>query len=254
MSAMSYEIRPSKTVARLIFIDLLRRLAPLGAPTDYQYVGFGALEFIDFDLVHRVVGVNDMISIEADDFRIARYEWNRPFNSITVMPGRSSTVLSTISWERRSIVWLDYTSQLTGDVIGDAQTLARVLEPGSVLALTLNAQPVRLGQGRRDALAKNITPERIPIRVTDDRLGGWGLAEVQYDVLVAAMTEAFTARSDGAQFRQLMNIWYKDNAQMQMIVGVVGGPEIDDLLDQCRFGDVAETRTGKDALHIRVRS
>jgi len=39
---------------------------------------------------------------------------------------------------------------------------------------------------------------------------------------------------------------------MQMIVGVVGAPEIDDLLDQCRFGDVAETRTGRDALQIRV--
>src|SRR5215831_9133797 len=103
MAPISYEVRPSKAVTRLIFVDLLRRLTPIGKPEDYQYVGFGALEFIDFDLVHRVVGVNDMVSIEADSNSIARYEWNRPFNSITLMPGRASTVLPTIDWRRLSI-------------------------------------------------------------------------------------------------------------------------------------------------------
>jgi hypothetical protein len=252
MAPMSYEIRPSKAVTRQIFVDLLRRLMPLGSPKEYQYVGFGALEFIDFDLIHRHVGVTDMISIEADSFSIARYEWNRPFNSIAVMPGRASTILSSIDWRRLSIVWLDYTSQLTTEVISDAETLARVLIPGSVLAITVNGQPLRYGEGRRTALERNITRERVPIGVTDDRLGSWGLAEVQYEVLTAELTKSFAARGDAAKFRQLLNIHYKDTVQMQMVVGIVSAPGMDSFLDQCRFDDVGETRTGKEALHIRV--
>jgi hypothetical protein len=252
VAAMSYERRPSKAVTRMILIDLMRRLAPLGAPAEYRYVGFGALEFIDFDLVHRIVGINDMISIEADESKVARYDWNRPFNGVIIMPGRSSTVLSTIDWSRRSIVWLDYTSQLTSEVISDSQTLARVLVPGSVLAVTLNAYPVKLAEGRREALVRNITAERVPIRVTDEKLGGWGLAEVQYEVLSAALAAAFGTRGDAAKFRQLLNVWYKDSSQMQLMAGVVDGPDISELLDQCRFGDVPETRTGREALHVRV--
>ncbi len=252
MAPMSYEIRPSKAVARLIFVDFLRRLTPIGEPKGYQYVGFGALEFIDFDLVHRVIGVNDMISIEADSFSIARYEWNRPFNSITVMPGRASTVLSTIDWRRLSIVWLDYTSRLTTEVISDAGTLARVLIPGSVLAITVNAQPLRYGEGRREALERNITPERVPVGVTDDRLGGWGLAQVQYEVLTAELTRAFAARLDAAKFKQFLNIHYKDSAQMQMMVGIISAPGMDNLVDQCRFEYMAETKTGTEPLYVRV--
>lgn len=252
MAPMSYEVRPSKAVTRLIFVDLLRRLTPIGEPKDFQYVGFGALEFIDFNLVHRLVGVNDMISIEADSYAIARYEWNRPFNSIKVIPGRASTILATIDWRRLSIVWLDYTSQLTAEVISDAEALARVLIPGSVLAITVNAQPLKFGDGRRAALEQNITPERVPIGVTDDRLGGWGLAEVQYQVLTAELTKAFAPRLDAAKFRQLLNIHYKDSVQMQMIVGIVSAPGMDNLVDQCRFDYMAEAKTSKDALYIRV--
>jgi hypothetical protein len=249
---MSYEFRPSKAVTRLIFVDLLRRLAPISPPKDYRYVGFGALEFIDFDLIHRRVGITDMISIEPDTGSFARYQWNRPFNSITVMPGRASTVLSTIDWAHLNVVWLNYTSQLTTEVIGDTETLARVLIPGSVLAITIDAQPPSFSQDRRAALEENITPELVPIGATHDRLGSWGLAEVQYEVLAAALTTAFATRVDAAKFRQLLNIHYQDSAQMQMIAGIVSSPGMDNFIDQCRFGDMNETRTGETPLRIRV--
>lgn len=252
MGIISYEIRPSKAAVRLIFLDVLRHLAPISDTRDYQYVGFGALEFVDFDLFHRHLGVTSMVSIEANTTEIERYEWNRPFNGITIAPGRASTVLPTLNWSQLSIVWLDYTSQLTSEVLGDLDTLARVLIPGSILAVTINAQPVRLGQGRRQALERQITAERIPIGVTDIRLGGWGLAEVQYEVMNATLTNAFSERVDAASWRQLLNIYYKDNALMQLIAGVVGAPAIDRTLDQCRFTDVPEVRSGADPVYVRV--
>lgn len=248
----SYENTPSKGVARSIFVDLLRHLIPIRTPTDYQYVGFGALEFVDFDLIHRQVGITDMISIEKDEPAIARYEWNRPFNSITVVAGRASTILPSIDWLRPSVVWLDYTDPLKTEVIGDVETVARRLIPGSVLAVTVNAHPLKLGEDRRAELEKNITPERVPLGVTDDRLGDWGLADVQYEVLTAVIRDAFASRGDETSFRQLLHIHYKDSARMQMVGGIVNAPEIEDVLAQCRFDDMSETRPGKDALYIRV--
>jgi hypothetical protein len=39
---------------------------------------------------------------------------------------------------------------------------------------------------------------------------------------------------------------------MQMIAGIVGAPALDHMLDQLRFEDLPEVRTGREALHIRV--
>jgi len=249
---MSYEIRPSKAITRLVFVDVLRRLATMANMQDYQYVGFGAVEFIDFELIHRQLRITDMISIEDDPDGIERYEWNRPFNNITVLAGRSSTVLPTIDWSRLSVVWLDYTSALTKGVIADCENLAQVLIPGSVLAVTINAHPARRIAGRRDALGKAIGRERVPIGVTDNRLGGWGLAQAQHSVLTACLQGVFAVKPDAASWRQLLNITYQDRAQMQMIAGIVGAPAVDRTLDQLRFEDLPEVRTGRNALHIRV--
>jgi hypothetical protein len=249
---MSYEIRPSKAITRLVFVDVLRRLATMANMQDYQYVGFGALEFIDFELIHRQLGITDMISIESDPGGIDRYQWNRPFNNITLLAGRSSTVLPTINWARLSVVWLDYTSKLIKEVIADCETLAHVLIPGSVLAVTINAHPASLMEGRRTVLENAIGSQRVPIGVTDNRLGGWGLARVQYSVLTASLQSVFAVRSDAASWRQLLNVTYQDRAQMQMIAGIVGAPALDHGLDQLRFQDLPEVRTGSDALDIRV--
>lgn len=252
MAKKSYEVTPSKSVTRLIFVDLLRRLTPVGSFKDYQYVGFGALEFIDFDLVHRQVGITDMISIEKDASGIARYEWNKPFSSIKVLAGRASTVLPTIDWSRPSVVWLDYTEQLTEEVIGDVATLARVLVPGSILTITINATPSLYGMDRLEALEHNITAERVPVGTTSNRLGEWGLAGVQYKVLIAELNMALGERGDHARFGQLLNIHYQDKARMQMIAGIISTPQMDEVLDKCRFDEVLETRTGEEALKVRV--
>ncbi len=251
MAKMSYEFRPSKAVTRRLFVDLLRRLAPVAALPDYRYVGFGALEFLDFEAVHRQLGITTMTSIEGDTAGIERYRWNRPFNGIEVLPGRASTLLSTLDWAGLAIVWLDYTSALTTEVIGDVETLARVLIPGSILAITLNAHPPKLGE-RRTALESAISPERVPIGVTDNKLGEWGLADVQYTVLNAVIESECGGRSDAGTWRQLLNVNYQDRARMQMLAGVIGAPAVNRGLDQCRFDDLDTVRTGREPLRLQV--
>lgn len=251
MGVMSYDIRPSKAVTRRIIIETLRRLAPVVPIRDYQYVGFGALEFVDFDMMHRLLGITKMTSIESNTSAIERYEWNRPFNGITVLPGRASTILPGLDWSQPSVVWLDYTATLTTEILGDVETLARALIPGSVLIVTLNAHPAKLGE-RRVALEQAMTAEKVPIGVTEPRLGGWGTAEVQYKVLTAALEAALGARADSASWRQFLNINYEDRAKMQIVGGVISAPSLERALDGCYFGDLDEARSEEEALAVHV--
>lgn len=250
MGTMSYESRPSKSVVRRIFFELLRHLRPVAAFGDYQYVGFGALEFIDFDMAHRSLGIGRMFSIERS-YHIARYEWNRPFNGIEVLSGSASDILPTLQWKCPSIVWLDYTDTLNDEVIRDVESLVRVLNPGSVLGVTVNAHPARLGE-RVAALEAALGSDRVPLNMTDSKLQGWGLAEVQWEILNSTITAAFSNRGDGSDWNQLLNLRYQDAAKMQMIVGVVGSEEFKETLESCRFEELVELRRGSGALEINV--
>lgn len=252
MSAMSYELRPSKAVTRRIFVDMLRRLTPISPLNKYQYVGFGALEFVDFDLIHRHLGIADMISIESDPQGISRYEWNRPFNSIVVISGKATSVLPSLDWSRLSIVWLDYTDTLNSEVLQDLETLARVLIPGSVLAVTVNAHPSPVLEERRNLLEKAITADRIPIGVTNSRLGDWGLAETQHKVMDASLRSAFEHRTDAADWRQVLNICYKDSARMQMVVGIISAPASKAIIDLCRLSEMREYNADGNPLLVHV--
>ena len=251
MNGISYELRPSKTVTRLILVDVLRHLESLTSISKYQYVGFGAVEFIDFDLMHRAFGISKMTSIEGDTALAPRCEWNRPFKGIKVLEGRSTTILPTLDWSMPSIVWLDYTSTLTTEVIGDVEHMIRVLIPGSVLAVTVNAHPARYKE-REAALEKAIGADNIPLGVSENTLGNWGLADVQYKVLDAEIRSTCGDRTDGATWRQVLNIRYSDNAKMQMLAGIVGSPVLDSALDNCRFDEVEELRKGAEAVEVRV--
>lgn len=251
MAAMSYENRPSKAVTRLIFVEALRHLKSIAPLTDYQYVGFGALEFVDFDLVHRRLGIERMTSIEASK-PLERYEYNRPFARIDVLEGRATTVLPGLDWRGLSIVWLDYTSALTREVIKDVEGMARVLIPGSVLAVTVNSHPDGVISKRRETLEKLVGPENVPVGVTDSKLGDWGLADVQRDVLSDRIEQVMAHRSDAASWRQVLNIHYKDSAKMQLLAGIVGAPAVDRSINDCHFDEMPEFRDGPDALKVFV--
>ncbi|MDT9661834.1 hypothetical protein RTZ71_14100 [Rhodococcus qingshengii] len=251
MVAISYENRPSKAVSRAVFFEALRKLSYIAPLSEYGYVGFGALEFIDFEMAHRNLGIDRMTSIEADESHIDRYVSNSPFGTIEVVPGRSSAVLSGLNWNCLSIVWLDYQSTMTTEVVNDIETLARVLVPGSVLAVTLNCHPVRLGE-RRNALENAVTADRVPIGTSETTLGGSGLAAVQWEIFNSSVRKSISNRMDGARWLQILNMSYQDAAKMQFFAGIIGSQELDQSIRSARFSAMREYRSGKDPLNVRV--
>lgn len=253
MVAFSYATRPAKHIQRRLLVDACRRLAGFAPLTDYRYVGFGGLEFIDFDLVRRELGIVDMVSIEKNTNAYARFEFNRPFAGIELLGGLASEHLPALEWAGLNIVWLDYEQRLNRDIIADVSFLARVLSGGSVLVVTVNARTPTPRNARRATLAEDVGEERIPSGVSDDSLGKWGYAWAQRQILADVIGTASAARADRARFEQLFDFWYADEAPMQTYGGIIVSPPTTRAFENCRFDELRFIRQrGAEALEIVV--
>lgn len=252
MADLDYGDRPSKDVTRRMLIDVLGRLGAFQKLSKYSYVGFGAIQFVDFDLVHRGLGINKMISIEGDSNLIARCNFNAPFKGIKVLEGTSTTVLPSLDWSAPAIVWLDYTQKLRTAEMSDVENLMLVLQPGSVLVVTLNSQPNQEVDNRRNDLANAVGEDRVPLGLSDERLGGWGLANVQREIFTNHVVQTLAARADSSTWQQLLNIHYKDGASMQMIAGILDHPSIHSKIAACRLQEINVVRDGPDSVLVKV--
>jgi hypothetical protein len=253
MPKIDYRLRPSKAIQRHMIIDICRRLSSFAPLNQYQYVGFGGLDFVDFALAHRSLGVNHMVSIEANTVQIERFRFNRPFSSIRIVPGRASEHLADLDWGKLSIVWLDYEQMLNYEVISDVKLLCGRLQPGSALFVTVNALSEKRLDGRREELVRRIGESRVPSNVTDDSLGLWGLADVQRQVLSDVITAALRDRAVSSSWYQVLDIRYADDSKMQTLGGIAVGPGNKTAFDACRFDELEFARfAGSEPVYIRV--
>ncbi len=252
MARVQYAFRPAKHIQRRMIVDACRRIGFLAGLEDYEYVGFGGFEFVDFDLVHRELGIGRMTSIEYDSRNQERYQFNRPFGQIDVRFDRASEVLPTLLDDPRPrIVWLDYTSRLNLEVLQDVSTCIRRLTAGSVIVATVNAHPPSPAGIRREQLVADVTEERIPPGVTDASLARWGWAAVEYAILRAEVDSSLRLRSDGAVFEQLFHFRYNDGAYM-LTWGGMASTQSDRTKWRYIFDSLNQVRASDEALLIEV--
>ena len=253
MAKIDYRLRPSKAIQRHMIVDICRRLSSFAPLTEYQYVGFGGLDFVDFALIHRSLGIFHMTSIEANTVQIDRYRYNRPFQSIEIIPGRATEHLGEVDWRKLSIVWLDYEQKLNHEVIGDIKLLCGRLQPGSALFVTVNAQPETKLEERRRELVRRIGESRIPPNVTDESLAKWGLANVQELILGDVIAGALRDRAVSSSWCQVLDVRYADDTRMQTLGGIVVAPGNKNAFDAARFQDLEFVRSaGEEPIFVRV--
>jgi len=258
----SYSFRPRKQIQRLLIVDACHRLRGIAPLEEYQYVGLGGFEFVDFDLFRRRLGIRRMMSYEKDP-EPDRYEFNRPFADIELRFGPASQHLPFLDKATLRIVWLDYLQRLNTEVLQDAAAAAARLSPGSLLLVSVNAMPGRPAGTRRAQLVDDVGEELIPNGVDDETLGKWGLADVQRRILLGAITDALAARAEGAVFEQLFNFRYADGAQMLTVGGMIVTPGVRRTFEAAQFHQLehvsrdaasvliaAPALTTKEALHL----
>jgi hypothetical protein len=262
MARFQYAFRPGKHIERRMMVDACRRIEALADLANYEYVGFGGFEFVDFELIHRELGLRRLVSIEEDAPGAPRYEFNRPFADITIHFDRASAVLpDLLDDDSQRIVWLDYTSRLNHEVLQDVNTCLRKLQSGSILIVTVNVHPPTMptprpgdDEGlhpRLQKLIEDVGEERVSGEITGDSLAKWGWAAAAYRILADEVPDALRRRASATSWLQLFHYRYRDNAYMLTWGGVVvDEADANDWL--ARFATVQQCRTGEEALLIAV--
>ncbi len=250
-SKINYRLRPAKAVERKMICDSLRCLSPFGELISYRYVGFGSTYFSDFILFHKSLHIEDMISIEKDQHAKDRFEYNKPFGCIEIKYGASYEVLPTIEWNKKSIVWLDYDSPLEKTILDDIDTLINKLVSGSVLIVTVSAEPERppeegltreqIDKFREDKLQERLPKEKIPINVKPIDLTGKKLGNLykriinnQIEQSVSSVNSACSA-DEKLDYKQIFNFRYADGSRMLTIGWLLYEQSYCNLVEQCKF-------------------
>ena len=228
---------------------------------DYQYVGLGSILFTDFRLMHRSLGISDMISIEIQESDRDRFEWNKPYGGITMLFGSTERRLSEIDFSRPTITWLDYDGPLLGSVIEDIRALAFNASHGSVIVITVNAHPRQTASGESDVLEQvrmELGGQRVPTNLNVAGLRGWGLAELYRRVGDGEIRDALSVANgvrdipERLSYEQLFNFQYRDGALMATFGGVFFRQQEQHDLEACSFDRLMFVRRGAEPFRIRA--
>lgn len=175
-SSLPYRLRPNKAVDRELFLSLLMRLAPKLALEKYHYVGLGGPFLEDFRLIHARLGVSKMTCIETEAQVHKRQLFNRPVSSIECVHSTLEDYLDELEFDTAAIVWFDYTEpkSVTRQIERFANTVGAV-PIGSVLRVTLNANPASLGTPDPSALSVELDGEYSDDRGRKPTIQEWRL-------------------------------------------------------------------------------
>jgi len=179
-SSLPYRLRPNKAVDRELFLSLLMRLAPKLALEKYHYVGLGGPFLEDFRLVHGRLGIAKMTCIEVEEQIHKRQLFNRPIASIECVHKTLEDFLDESDFGTPTIIWFDYTEpkRITTQIERFARTIGTV-PIGSILRVTLNANPTSLGSPDSKDLSVEIEGEVSEDRSEKPTIQEWRLARLK---------------------------------------------------------------------------
>jgi len=221
---ISYDLRPAKQSERGMLVDALKLGGDCGLNIrDYRYVGMGANRFYDFLLLHKYLGIRDMVSIEHDKDMYARALYNVPYRFIDV---RNTTVVEFLATDRNEkpeIIWLDYDGGIGPDIVADILSMANRLKQGDFCFVTVSGPPPRVLEAKSDA--DRLTYLRDTM---GDVVGEVSLEDVEkhsfpqavHKILYSAFKNAFAPRLDGS-FIPLVQLEYADSMSMVTVGGAM---------------------------------
>jgi hypothetical protein len=256
---IDYALRPAKHAERKMIVETMERLRPFRSLRRYRYIGFGSIAFRDFALVHRALGITNLVSIEKDVAKVARFRFNQPYRRISLEMGHSNAVLARMTWRTPSIVWLDYDDPLTPEVLVDIDTVVTSVPSGSMLIISVNAQPTEQDGRRAERLAERLGSELMPPGVNADaQLAGWKTAGVYRTIISARIEAVLRDRNGGApptdtmRYRQLFNFRYADDARILTVGGIFFREDHIPLFRRCQFDELRYLRYDADGYRIRT--
>lgn len=259
---IDYRLRPQKHAERTMLIDLFRRLrfAPIES---YRYVGFGAIAFVDFKMVHRALAIKNMVSIEdtSDPLEQRRFRRNKPIGNIDLRFGNSAAVLPAIDFGKRSIVWLDYDNALSRSMANDLETIAVDAASGTFVAVTVTAAAPRNGEEGAAARLARYTqefPDHVgeikPIDIENGAKHAKFIRATLDNLLDQAVKDADAGKSvmDRRDVYQVCFFRYRDGIPMMTVGWVIVARRDATTFADCRFDALHFYRPADESFDIRM--
>lgn len=241
---INYNIRANKSIERKMIAEVLQKLVFFRPLNEYRYIGFGSAYFTDFILFHKVLGMNDMISIEINEGNKNRFDFNKPFSCINIEYGSSTTVLPNLELDKKNnIIWLDYDGKISNDTFSDIDSIVLNACSGSVFLVSLN---VEVDRGKEDngmnQLIKDIGKERIPIEFLEEKINQRTYPKIVYEMIDRQVKKTLMHRNGGSdseiKYFQLFHYLYKDGANMLTIGGILANNTQERLINKMKLDEI----------------
>ncbi len=256
----NYHYRPAKSIERKLFIELLKELYGVNQNKDLGYIGLGSVFFADFKLIHKELGLSNLINIEMNEDDMLRFEFNKPFSCIKLKWGKTTDVLPNINWTTgKKILWLDYDQSLQPYMFEDIDTFFSEAPSESFFLLTCNYSFHRYlsenvyneekfkkdfeGICRLDVTKEELTKKNAPILVQ----------EMIKDRIESNLSSRNAALSDEEklEFHQLIFITYQDGAPMFTYGGYLLRKELARDFKKLQINKLPYVRSGEDFLNLQ---
>lgn len=232
--------------------DMFRRLSHFQAVETYKYVGFGSVWFSDFTLLHRTLGIKEMLSIEQAVHARDRFEANKPF-WIDIDFRSSSQALPDLDYSRRHFIWLDYDGHISTQMLSDAAIIGARAGSGTALIISVQcAKAPDLAEAERarvtdpeaisavERFRQRLGPERVPGELQNEDLSGWAFGSLSRSMFFNEISRALETRrianpDDEVRFRVICEFEYEDGAKMTSLALVFYSPADEGVLNSCGF-------------------
>ena len=229
--AVNYSLRPSKSIQRQIVFEGVRLLQHQLNLRRLVYVGFGSIWFTDFVMAHKLLGIDDMVSIEGNEIGFSRAEYNAPFKTVLVKPGLSTAVLPTLYEEdlytnRPWMVWLDYDYDLNESVKSDIRSIIENAPGNSVFLITFDGKDDKYGEAPdRPERLRTVLGSIVPDDLSKEDCEGDRMRDTLADLALQFMGAVASDISRPGGFVPAFRVIYKDSAPMVTVGGILPVPE-----------------------------
>jgi len=221
---VQFDLRAAKQVERRMIVDTLQRLAQAQFPIrDYKYTGMGSIHFVDFVIFHRLLGIDDMLSVEHDSTLEDRVKFNRPFKCIKTKMCSATDVIPTLSQDEKHLLWLDYDEPVTSEILNDVFLAGSQLSTGSILVVTVDVEPPdKVSDNLYASKAYFEREARKYLSSIDDKDFAEGnLHKTSKRVIINALKEGMAGRT-GINYYPLFFFVYADGHRMMTVGGIIG--------------------------------
>lgn len=224
---VNYSLRPSKSIQRQIVFEGMRALQSELDFENMAYVGFGSIWFTDFVLAHKILGIDDMFSIEADDVGFARAVYNAPYATVKVVHGWARDVLPTLFEDPRLadrpwMAWLDFDYAFDESLRDDVRSLIENAPRNSVVLITFNGNDSKYGlaPGRPDRL-RELFGAAVPDDLSKNACKENRMQETLADLALDFMQSVAAEASRPGGFVPSFRLIYRDQSPMVTVGGIL---------------------------------